>query len=105
MLVEITDDNFEEKVKSTDYPFVIIFSSPWCGVCKKVVPRIELVSEKYDKAKFGKVDISANTKKPAELQVLSIPSIIIFKGGEEKERIIGDISEQELIQRIDKVSL
>lgn len=103
MLTEITDSNFEENVKKASSPFVLVFSSPWCGICKKVAPRIESLSEKYDKVKFGKIDITANTQPPSEFQVLSIPTIIIFKDGEEKERMAGNVSEQELVQKIDKV--
>ena len=103
MLIEITDSNFEENVRNASSPFVVIFSSPWCGVCKKVAPRVESVSEKYKKAQFGKIDITANTQKPSEFQVLSIPTIILFKDGEEKGRTVGDISEQELMQKIEEV--
>lgn len=103
MLIEITDNNFEENVKNESIPFVIVFSSPWCGICQKVVPRVESISEKYDKVKFGKIDITANTQKPAELNVLSIPTVVIFRDGEEKERITGDSSEQELVQKIEQV--
>ncbi len=103
MLIEITDSNFEENVKNTSSAFVLVFSSPWCGVCKKVAPRVESVSEKYEKAKFGKIDITTNTKTPSEFQVLSIPTIILFKDGEEKKRTVGDISEQELMQKIEEI--
>ncbi len=103
MLTEITDSNFAGNVKNTDSPFVLVFSSPWCGVCKKVAPRVESVSEKYEKAKFGKIDITANTKIPSEFQVLSIPTIIIFEDGKEKQRTVGDISEQELMGKIEEI--
>lgn len=103
MLMEITDVNFDEKVKSESSPFVLVFSSPWCGICKKVVPCLESLSKKYGKAKFGKIDITTNTQKPSAFQVLSIPTVIIFKEGEEKERTVGEVSEEELIQTLDRV--
>ena len=103
MLIEITDNNFDDNVKNSKSPFVIIFSSPWCGGCKRIVPRVDSISEKYDKVKFGKIDITANSQKPSEFQVLSIPTTIIFKDREEKDRIIGDITEEKLIKRIEKI--
>jgi thioredoxin 1 len=103
MFVEISDDNFDDFVINTESPFVLLFSSPWCETCKNVRLRMESVSEGYDKVKFGRIDISANLKTPSEFQVLSIPSIIIFKNGEENERIVGDVSEKELKQRIESV--
>ncbi len=103
MLIEITDSNFEENVRNASSPFVLVFSSPWCGICKKVVPLVESISEKYKKAQFGKIDITTNTKIPSEFQVLSIPTIILFKDGEEKERTAGDLPEQELMQKIEEI--
>jgi thioredoxin 1 len=103
MLVEISDDNFEELVKKSESPFVLLFSSPWCETCKNVRRRIESVSELSNNVKFGGIDISANLKTPSELQVLSIPTIIIFKNGEENARIVGDAPEKELKQKIASV--
>ncbi len=103
MLQEITDSNFEEKVKKADSPFLLLLSSPWCGICKKVTPRIESLSEKYNKAEFGKMDITLNTQKPSELEVLSIPVIIGFKEGKERERAGGDMSEQQLTEIIERL--
>ena len=103
MFVEISDDNFEECVRDAISPFVLLFSSPWCETCKNVRRRIGSVSEMYNEVKFGKIDISENLKTPSEFQVLSIPSIIIFKDGEENERIVGDVSEKELKQKIESV--
>lgn len=103
MFVEISDDTFEERVKKSDSPFVLLFSSPWCETCKHVRLRLESVSELYNNVEYGRIDISANLKTPSELQVLSIPTIVVFKGGEENERIVGDASEQELKRKIESV--
>lgn len=101
MLMEITDNNFDEKVMNSSFPFVILFSSPWCGVCKRVLPRMDSISGKYDRLNFGKIDITENPQKPSEFNVRSIPTIIIFKGNEEKDRIIGDVSEDKLGKKIE----
>ena len=101
MLTEITDNNFEERVKNSKGPLVIIFSSPWCAICKKVVPKIEAISKEYNNVEFSKINISTDRKKSSELAILSVPTILIFKDGKEKERISGDISEEKLVQKIE----
>lgn len=109
MLTEIADSNFKEKVRNSTSPprgcstFVLIFYSPWCGICKKLLPLIQSISEKYDKARFGKINIITNMLVPSGFQVTTTPTTIIFKDGEEKERIVKEISEQELIQEIEKI--
>ncbi len=103
MLKKISDDNFDENVKNASTPFVLVFSSPWCGTCKNVMLRMESLSEKFDAVQFGKIDITTSNKKPSEFEVLSIPSIIIFKDGEERDRIAGDVSEKELKEKIEKL--
>lgn len=64
---------------------------------------MESLSEKCNVAQFGKIDITTSTERPSEFEVLSIPSIIIFKDGEEKDRIAGEVSEEELKEKIEKI--
>ena len=98
MIAEITDAHFEEEVAHV--PCALLFSSPWCGVCTRVAALVESLSKKYDRVKFCKVDITRNIRKASELTILSIPTILFFKDGEEKHRLSGDVSEQELSQGI-----
>jgi len=98
MIAEITDAHFEEEVAHA--PCALIFSSPWCGTCAKVAARVESVSKQYNGVKFCKMDITTNIRTASELKVLSIPTILFFKNGEEKHRLSGDVSEQELSQGI-----
>jgi thioredoxin 1 len=98
MIAEITDAHFKEEVAHA--PCALIFSSPWCGTCAKVTARVESVSKQYTGVKFCKMDITTNVRTASELKVLSIPTILFFKDGEEKHRLSGDVSEQELSQGI-----
>jgi thioredoxin 1 len=98
MIAEIADAHFEEGVVHGSC--AVLFSSPWCGVCARVAARIESLSKASDQVKFCKMDITGNTRKASEFAILSIPTILFLKNGEEKHRLSGDVSEQELSQGI-----
>lgn len=101
MLTEFADSNLDENVKETA---AVIFSSPYCGTCKKVTPRLESVSGSYEKVKFGKVDVMKNQLKAGEYQVMHLPTIVFFKDGQEQGRLSGDVSEDEIKQKLEKLS-
>jgi thioredoxin 1 len=103
MLLELTDVTFREQVTGTGGPCVVLFSSPWCGVCAKVAPRLQALSDQYAHVTFGKVDVSASAGIATELGVLSIPALLFFKGGVEKYRAAGNISVQEIAQKIQDI--
>jgi thioredoxin 1 len=86
----ITDDNFEEEVLKSEIPVLVDFWAPWCGPCQMAGPVIDELAEEYKgKVKIGKLNVDENQKKPAELGVMSIPTVIIFKDGKEVEKKIG----------------
>ncbi|MCX6339331.1 MAG: thioredoxin family protein [Candidatus Aureabacteria bacterium] len=102
MIAEITDAHFDEEIAHA--PCALLFSSPWCGTCAKMAARIESVSKQHNGVKFCTMDITRNVRKASELMVLSIPTILFFKDGEEKHRLSGDVSEQELSRGVRTIS-
>jgi thioredoxin 1 len=99
---EVTDENFEDFIKN-EYVLIDIFAN-WCGPCKNISPVIDKISsDYYKKVKVGKMDVDQNSKIPSKLGVRSIPTILIFKNGEEVERLVGTVSEEDITSLIDKM--
>ncbi|MBD3167947.1 MAG: thioredoxin [candidate division Zixibacteria bacterium] len=99
---EITDANFEQEVLKADLPVVIDFWAEWCGPCRMVAPIVEELSEEYNgKVKFGKLDVDANSNTPAKFGIRSIPTLLIFKGGEEVGRLIGAKPKGQLVKELE----
>ncbi len=100
--VNFTDDNFEAEVKKADGVVLVDFFATWCGPCKMMAPVIEELAEEYkDKARIGKLDVDENNKAASEYGVQSIPTLILFKDGEEADRMIGFQSKEVLKEKID----
>jgi thioredoxin 1 len=86
----ITDENFEEEVVKSDIPVLVDFWAPWCGPCQLAGPIIDELAEVHKgKIKIGKLNVDENQEQAMKFGVMSIPTIILFKGGEEIERRIG----------------
>jgi thioredoxin 1 len=87
---EVTDESFERDVLQADLPIVLDFWAPWCGPCKAVEPVLErLAAESRGLVEFAKLNIDENPLTAARYDVLSIPTTIVFEGGEAKATLIG----------------
>jgi len=88
--VEITKDNFEAEVLKSDIPVLVDIWAPWCKPCREVGPIIEELANEYaGKMKIGKLNVDGNSEMAMKYQIQSIPTILIFKGGKEVQRLMG----------------
>ena len=90
MVSEVTDANFEQEVIQAERPVVVDFWAPWCGPCRVVSPIIDDLSGQHgDRVGFVKLNVDDNPMTAARYNVLSIPTVILFEGGEAQEIVIG----------------
>jgi len=102
--IEITDGNFETEVVQSTVPVLIDFWAPWCGPCRMVSPIVEEIASDYEgKLKVGKLNTDDNQRTAARFGIMSIPTLMIFKGGEARERIIGAQPKNAIVSKINEV--
>ena len=102
--VNITDDTFEQEVLQSERPVIVDFWATWCGPCKMIAPILEEVAAEYaDKVKVVKLDVDANNKTAGKYNIMSIPSLLFFKGGEMVDQVVGAIPKAQLTARLEKV--
>jgi len=102
VVAEITDANFESLVTESAEPYFLLFTSPWCSTCRKLYPVLETLSHSYRHLGFGRIDISANLVVPSQYDVLSIPSLLVFREGKELARFTGHLDEERLRREAEK---
>ena len=99
-----TDANFETEALKSDLPVIVDFWAAWCGPCRLIAPIIEDLAEEYEgKFKVGKLDVDANQETAIKYGVRSIPTVLYLKNGEVVDTIIGAVSKQNFVDRINKV--
>ncbi|MCW4354800.1 thioredoxin [Hoyosella sp. YIM 151337] len=100
--INVTDATFASDVLQSEKPVLVDFWATWCGPCRMVAPVLEEISkEKADQLTVAKLDIDANPSVPRDFQILSIPTMILFKGGEAVKQIVGAKSKAALLKEIE----
>ena len=100
----VTDSNFKQEVLDSDTPVLVDFWASWCSPCKMIAPIVEELATEYDgKVKVAKVDVDANPITPGMFGIMSIPTLMIFKGGKAEERIVGYQPKPALKGKLDSV--
>jgi len=88
--MELNEQNFSQEVLKSSQPALVDFFAEWCGPCKMQAPIIDELAKEYEgRIKVFKLDVDKSQKTAEEYQVMSIPTIVLFKGGQEVERLMG----------------
>lgn len=102
-VVEFTDGNFEAEVLKADTPVLVDFWATWCAPCKAIAPVIDELAETYaGQVKIGKVNVDENPATPGQYGVRGIPTMILFKGGQVVDQLVGAVPKNQLESLLQK---
>jgi len=102
-IVELTDASFDQDVLKSETPVLVDFWAAWCGPCRAIAPIVdELASEYAGKLKIGKMDVDRNNATPMRYGVRGIPTLLLFKGGQVQEQIVGYCGKDQILKKLEK---
>jgi thioredoxin 1 len=102
-VLTITDDNFQAEVLGSDKPVLVDFWAAWCGPCRAIAPAVEELAKQYKgRLKVGKLDIDAHQDVPQKYNIMSIPTLILFKNGQVADQVVGAVPKSKLDQMVQK---
>jgi thioredoxin 1 len=100
-ITEVTDSNFQAEVLESDKPTLVDFWAPWCGPCRMVAPVLEELAGEHEDLKIVKLNTDENQQTAAQFEVLSIPTMILFKHGAVAKRVVGAMPKRRLEQELE----
>ncbi|PSN08483.1 thiol reductase thioredoxin [filamentous cyanobacterium CCT1] len=102
-VAEVTQNTFESEVIQNDQPVLVDFWAPWCGPCRMVAPVVEEISEQYEgQVKVVKVNTDENPSIASQYGIRSIPTLMIFKGGQRVDMVVGAVPKTTLANTLEK---
>jgi thioredoxin 1 len=102
-VTEVSDSSFEQDVLGAEQPVLVDFWAEWCAPCRMIAPTVEAVAEKYaGRARVVKLNVDFNPTVSQRFGIKGIPTLILFKGGKEEERIVGATSKEAISRMLDK---
>lgn len=102
MAFKFTDGNFNKEALEADKPVLVDFYADWCGPCKMMSPIIEELAKDYEgEIIIGKLNTDENPNTTAQYKVMSIPTMILFKDGKEVDKVVGAVSKDTLVEKLD----
>lgn len=104
-IVNLTEENFAAQVEASTVPVLVDFWAEWCGPCKMIAPVLDEIAGEYgDKAKIAKINIDEQQNLASKFGIRAIPTLLLFKGGQVVEQIVGLKSKRDLKAAIDRVA-
>ncbi|HXF09174.1 MAG TPA: thioredoxin [Desulfuromonadaceae bacterium] len=105
LILTLTQDNFPQQVLQSQTPVLVDFWAEWCGPCKMIAPLLDELADEYDgKVKIGKVNVDEQQALAAQFGVRAIPTLLLIKGGQVAEQMIGAKSKRDLKASLDRVA-
>ena len=102
-ILEVTSENFDEKVIKSDLPVLVDFWAEWCGPCKQLMPTVEKIALDYKgKAIVAKVNVDNHSDIAAKYNVRGIPNLLIFNSGKPQEQLVGNVPEKQITDILNK---
>ena len=100
-VVNVKKSTFETEVLKSEKPVVVDFWASWCGPCRMLSPIVDEVAEETEEIKFCKINVDEEPDLATQFKVMTIPTLIVFKAGQEVKRNVGVISKEEIIKLVD----